>query len=315
MTAKPLISVVIPSFNDEPIIHPFYSAIKETLDAQDLYDYELIYVDDGRSDGSQDTLAELAKSDDRVAYVELFRNFGQQRALFAGLKESRGDYVVTIDGDFQTEPGVIIQLADALSRGFDLASGIRKRRQDRWFSVVSSKIGNMLINKILQANITDFGSVKGFSRQLVDEIIKREHYFSDVYPAAVAMHPSLVEIEVMDKQRPSGRAHWNLWMRFRLYLDLYVSYGDEHFSLPFRSGIFVLLLGFLMGTGGTAYKIFFGHQASFFQIGTLSFIVCFSGLSMTAWSLMMSFLVRVYKQNVFDEPFSVRRIIRKKYGH
>ena len=145
MSSKPIISVVIPSYNDCSIIRPYYEAITSYLEQQQDYDYELIYVDDGSSDGSQRTLTEIANSDDKVIYIELMRNYGQQRALFAGLSESNGDFVVTLDGDFQYDPEVITQLANALGNTYELASGIRKGRQDKKLDMMVSRLGNAAI--------------------------------------------------------------------------------------------------------------------------------------------------------------------------
>ncbi|KGF71697.1 hypothetical protein DO97_16095 [Neosynechococcus sphagnicola sy1] len=233
--SQPLISVVIPSYNDEPIIRPFYDAIVQTLGSQLDYGFELIYVDDGSVDPSPHTLSQLAKEDQRVTFIELCRNYGQQRALFAGLSVAKGDYVVTIDGDYQYPPEVILQLVQAMGHQYEMASGIRTHRRDNWCDILASKLGNLIIRKILAVNLQDFGSVKAFSRPLVDRILALRHYFSDVYPIALSLHPTFVEVKVLHKQRPSGRSHWNLWMRLKLYLYFYIGYSDDHFQIPFFS--------------------------------------------------------------------------------
>ena len=236
MGERPIISVVVPSFNDRDIIMPFYEAIRRTLKSADRFDYEIVYVDDGSSDGSQDILASLAEQDPKVIYVELFRNFGQQKALFAGLSVSKGDYVVTLDGDYQYDPDVILSLVSAMGTTYDMASGIRIGRKGSCFEKWSSSLGNMFIRKILGISIQDFGSVKAFSRSLVDRILALKHFYSDVYPTALSLSPSLVEIPVNHKERFSGRSHWNFGMRFRIYLDLYIAYGNDEFRLPFQLG-------------------------------------------------------------------------------
>lgn len=309
---KPLISVVIPSYNDEAVIRPFYEAVVDVFKAAPDYDFEIIYIDDGSVDGSTEILEQLAREEERVTYIEFYRNYGQQRALFAGLKESRGDYVVTIDGDYQYDPSVIIQLTEALEEGYELASGIRKIRMDGLLSVISSKIGNLFINKAIGIKVGDFGAVKAFDRKLVDRIISREHHFSDVYPAAFSLGPKMIEKEVDHKARPVGESHWNLWMRIKLYLDLYISHGDSQFDLPFKIGVISSLTGPLVAVLFLAYKAFFGHDATILQILFYSFIVLLLGINLIAWSLMMTFQLRVYKQNISANPYTIRKIMKKE---
>ena len=308
---RPLISIVMPSYNDEPIILPYYEAIKKTLGDQKTFDYELVYVDDGSTDGSQNTLERLANEDPRVCFIELYRNFGQQRALFAGMSHAVGDYVITLDGDYQYPPQVIIQLAEALRKGPELVSGIRKGRRDPLFSRIASGIGNHIIRSILKVNLQDFGSVKAFRRDLVDRILAMRHYFSDVYPAALSLRPKLAEIEVEHLGRSLGRSHWDIWMRIKLYLDIYVSYSDDQFTGIFRAGILLIVAGIIGSAVMVLWKLLLGHQASLLQIVTGGYLISFTGGALIGWTLLMTFVTRIYKQNVLNEPFAIRRILRR----
>ncbi|MGR8919340.1 MAG: glycosyltransferase family 2 protein [Gammaproteobacteria bacterium] len=312
--SKSTISVVLPSYNDRGIVRPYYDAITELLAGQDDYDYELVYVDDGSTDGSQETLRQLAAADPHVTFVELMRNYGQQRALFAGLAQSKGDYVVTLDGDYQYEPDVILQLVNAMGSDYDMASGIRRKRRDRWTDVVASRVGNRIISDILNVRLADFGSVKAFSRRLVERVLEMRHFFSDVYPSACSLRPSTVEIEVEHRERLMGKSHWNIWMRLRLYVDLYVAYKDDQFQSPFRAGAVVSVLGLIGTVLLLGYKAVFGHSMSVTEIGFAGFVTVVLGFVVMAWSLTMTFLARIYKQNVFREPYMVRAVYRAPDG-
>ena len=303
-----MVSVVLPSYNDCEIIQPYFEAIIATLRGQDAYRFELIYVDDGSTDGSRAVLKALAEREPEVSYVELFRNYGQQRALFAGLAQSRGDFVVTLDGDYQYEPEVILQLLNAMGSDYDLASGIRKRRQDKLGGALTSRIGNAVIANVLKIPLQDFGSVKGFSRRLVDRILAMRHYYSDVHPTALSLRPSIVEVEVDHRERYAGSSHWTFWMRLRLYVDLHIAYKDDQFQTLFQSGLIVAALGSLGGASLMLYKLLLSHQMSFVEIGFVTFMVVVFGLALTAWSLTMSFLTKIYKQNAFREPYLVSAV-------
>lgn len=310
--AKRLISVVVPSFNDEHTIRPLYEAICGTFEGNDQYEYELIYVDDGSSDGSQETLTAIAQQDPRVVYLELARNFGQQRALFAGISETKGDYVVTLDGDFQYDPKAILQLVSAMGDQYDMASGIRLRRKGTFFEKWSSRFGNHIIRKILGISIQDFGSVKAFSRSLVDKILMLKHFYSDVYPTALSLNPSLVEVPIDHKERYAGESHWNIWMRFRIYLDLYIAYGNDEFRLPFQFGCMVAASGVFLLFFSVAYKTILTHEATYAQLVFLSSLWALIGVFFAFWALVMSFLVRIYKQNIWGEPYLVRKVVKDR---
>jgi glycosyltransferase involved in cell wall biosynthesis len=308
--AKPLISVVIPSYNDAGIIMPYYEAITTTLDSEDRFDYELIYVDDGSSDGSQETLARIASENPKVTYIELVRNFGQQRALFAGITQSRGDYVVTLDGDYQYDPHVVLQLVDAMGDRYDLASGIRVGRKGSWFEKLTSAVANIIIRNIFGVIVQDFGSVKAFSRPLVQKILKLKHFYSDVYPAAFLVGPSVIEVPVPHKERFMGSSHWDFWMRLRVYIDLYIAYGKDEFQLPFKLGAFVAIFGVFLLFFSFAFKTILHHEATYAQLGMLSTLLSLIGVFFAFCSLMMSFLIRVYKQNIWGEPYMIGRTVK-----
>ena len=309
---RQLITIVLPSYNDKDIILPYYKAIVTEIESQDKYDVEMIYVDDGSEDGSQNVLREIAQNDKRVTYIELFCNCGQQRALVAGLEYSSGEYVVTLDGDYQYEPDVVFTLVELLDGDFEMASGIRVSRQDTIWEKFTSKLGNLVIRKTMGASIQDFGSVKAFKRSLVDKILQMRHRLGDVYPSALSLRPKIVEVKVKHKKRYSGKSHWDLWMRLRLYVDLYVIYSKTNFQLPFKIGILTMVAGTGVSILGMLYKFIIGHQASYFQILSFSIIIIFLGFLSMAWSLIMYLLIGIFKQNTFSDPYIIRSVVGKK---
>jgi glycosyltransferase involved in cell wall biosynthesis len=310
---KEKITVVLPSYNDREIILPFFEAIQATLLACEDFEFEMIYVDDGSRDCSQEVLTDLALKHDGVVYVELFTNFGQQRALFEGLRRSTGDYVVTLDGDYQYEPIVILQLVRALRDGnYDLASGIRSARKDTISEKLTSKIGNYLIRNVIGLNLKDFGSVKAFSRSLVDAVIGTEHYYSNVYPVAVSLTSNIFEVPVEHKERPIGRSHWNLWDRVKLYLDLFLTHGNNQFDPLLQFGLCVSGLGFFSGGMMVSWKLFLGHESTYAVLMVISFMITLMGISIFMCGLILTLLLKVYNQNTFAAPAHVRHFIEKR---
>lgn len=306
---KPLLSVVITSYNDREIIEPHFEAIVNVLQAQDRFAWELIYVDDGSTDGSVATLEQIATRHDNVFFVELARNFGQQKAFFRGMQQARGGVVVTLDGDFQYNPECLIRLANLVLEGYDIVSGVRHSRKDPLWMTWTSRFGQGLMRKILQANVSDFGSVKGFSRFIVGQILKYETYCVSVYGTAYALTNRYTEIPVEHKPRPAGRSKWTAFKRLHLLFDVFLGFGDftmvtltkigAGFALAGLSILFCLLYLYL------AHKMFLFDSVS--AIAAYGFLV--GGLSLVFFSFGLSFFLRIHRILLWKGEVSVIRDI------
>jgi undecaprenyl-phosphate 4-deoxy-4-formamido-L-arabinose transferase len=156
-TANPAVSVVVPVLNEQATVERLYQGITTTLDQAGI-SHEIIFVDDGSRDDTFATLARLHDADPRVRVVSFKQNAGQHPAMHAGMARSRGDIIVTMDGDLQNNPKDIPRLMAAIDAGADLASGRRETREDGF---ILRRIPSMMVNKMLRrltrAPITDFG--------------------------------------------------------------------------------------------------------------------------------------------------------------
>ena len=141
------VSVVVPIYNEQENIELLYEELIAAMESQPR-PFDLILVDDGSRDGTTDQLQQLARKDRRVKLVLFRRNYGQTAAMFAGIQNAPGDFIVTIDGDLQNDPRDIPMMLDKLEEGFDLVHGWRKNRQDHMVSrKIPSKIANWLISR------------------------------------------------------------------------------------------------------------------------------------------------------------------------
>src|SRR5437016_7152911 len=138
------LSVVLPVLNEQDNLEPLHARLVDALEPM-AREYEVIYVDDGSTDGSWEALRKIAARDRRVRLVRLRRNFGQTPALAAGFAHARHGVLVTLDADLQNDPGDIPRLVERLAQGYDVVSGWRRHRQDTWLTrVVPSQIANFL---------------------------------------------------------------------------------------------------------------------------------------------------------------------------
>lgn len=311
-----LISIIITSYNDCAIITPHFEAIRKTLSAQKTFDWEIIYVDDGSRDGSVEMLEQIAKENSEVTFIELTRNFGQQKAFRAGLKMARGDVIITLDGDFQYPPECLLELAKKITAGFDIVSGVRVNRKDPWLTRFASIIGQYFIRHTFQLPVNDFGSVKAFSRFMVHQIIHYDNDGANIYGLAYALTNRCTEIPVEHLPRPCGRSKWSLAKRFHVYLDLYLAYAPYESTSLLKMGGALFLLGSI--TLGILLYLYLAHDIFFFQSFTAlaSLGLTGIGLGLIVGSVFLSFLLRIYRQQFWKgDGTLVRRMIRDENNH
>jgi glycosyltransferase involved in cell wall biosynthesis len=164
------VSVVIPLYNEEDSLAELYTRLTEVL-GNTVRRHELIFVDDGSTDGSLGTLRELRNRDKRVKLISFKRNNGKSAALQDGFKASRGDFVVTIDADLQDDPHEIPGLLEKLGEGFDLVSGWKKNRRDPPSKTLPSKLFNFVTSLVSGIKLHDFNcGLKAYRREVVRSI-------------------------------------------------------------------------------------------------------------------------------------------------
>ncbi len=170
----PLISVVVPVYNESEGILNFHERASKALAAIPGFDYELVYVDDGSKDDSYGKLAVVADGDKKVRVVKLSRNFGHQIAITAGTDQARGDCVVVIDADCQDPPEVIGEMAAKWREGYDVVYGKRLEREgETFFKLATAKIFYRVLGSMVKINIpTDVGDFRLLSRRAADELGK-----------------------------------------------------------------------------------------------------------------------------------------------
>src|SRR4051794_21446456 len=171
-SVAPDLSVLIPVYNERANVAPLHAELTAVLGDGPLR-YELIFVDDGSTDGTSARLAEIQGRDpEHVRVAFLRRNCGQTAALSAALDLSRGAIVVPMDGDRQNDPADIPRLLEKLDEGFDVVSGWRKDRQDKWLSRrVPSRIANRIIARLSGVALHDFGcTMKAYRRRVLEGV-------------------------------------------------------------------------------------------------------------------------------------------------
>ena len=205
------ISVVIPVYNEEGALPAVYRALADALDRLPQ-SAEIVFADDGSTDGSADRLDAIAETDPRVRVLHLSRNYGQTAALMAAIQNSSGDVVIPMDGDDQNDPADIPRLLAKLAEGFDVVSGWRVAREDnaltrRWPSIVA----NWLISALLHVPLHDYGcTLKAYRREVLEDVrlYGEMHRFIPIYAAWEGAR--VTEIAVSHHPRRFGKSKYGI---------------------------------------------------------------------------------------------------------
>src|SRR5262245_61870641 len=217
----PQLSIVVPLFNEAGTIEELHRRLAAVLFSLGLPS-EIIYVDDGSSDGTAEALASIAGRDPQARLIQLARNYGQTAALAAGFDAAAGAVIVAMDGDLQHEPEQIPQLLAKLQEGYDIVSGWREQRVDNlWTRRLPSKIANWLMAKLSGVALHDFGTTFKAYRA---HIIKRIQLSGDLHrfiPALASWGGArIAEVPIRNIPRPQNQSHYGLSRTWRVAADL-----------------------------------------------------------------------------------------------
>lgn len=216
------LSVVVPAYDEEKNLPVLAGEIKAVLGGLGI-DYEVLYVDDGSTDGTPRILAALAAADPHVRVLRLRENSGQSAAMAAGFRHARGRLVVTLDADLQNDPADIPAMLGALDDGCDVVCGVRQERQDDWLRRVSSRIANGVRNRFTHESVTDVGcTLRVYRSDLVRELpmFNGMHRF---LPTLLRLDGARIkEVPVRHRPRRFGQPKYNIRNRiWHALVDLF----------------------------------------------------------------------------------------------
>jgi glycosyltransferase involved in cell wall biosynthesis len=214
------VSVVIPVYNERESVRPLCDELLAVLRGLGRRS-EVVFVDDGSTDGTSEVLADLAARDTEVIVVRLRRNFGKAAALMAGFREARGDAVVTIDGDLQDDPAEIPRLLAELEAGADLVSGWKRDRRDPWSKRAASKVFNGVTAKMSGIGLHDLNcGFKAYRAEVVHSLALTGDQYRYIPVLAADEGFRVTEIPVNHRPRRFGRSKYGLERYLRGFLDL-----------------------------------------------------------------------------------------------
>lgn len=313
MGTTPLLSVLVPVFNEEENLADLGLEVREALAS---VDYEVVLVDDGSTDRSYEEILKLAKADPRFKAVRLGTNFGQTAAMAAGIAHARGRLIACLDSDLQNDARDIPRLMAKLDEGFDVVSGWRKDRQDKMVTRrLPSMAANALISWSTGVALHDYGCTLKLYRA---EYLKPLRLYGEMHrfiPAfAGFMGARITELPVNHRARTRGVSKYGLWRIVKVALDLMtVKFLDEYLSKPNYlfggAGFAMLALSGLLGAE-TLYKKYalgvFVKDQPLFHVAVFCGIV---GVQLVLMGLLAEIMVRVYYETRGRQSYFVRETV------
>jgi len=309
------ISVVIPFLNEEPNLQPLCEELTQSLDGFGR-DYELVFIDDGSTDGGVELLKSLRDKTPQIKVVSLRRNFGQTAAMAAGLDYATGNVVVTIDADRQNDPADIPAMVEKLEEGYDMVCGWRHQRKDgAIMRKLPSKIANRLIAKTTGVVLHDYGcTLKAMTSDVAKKITLYGEMHRFIPAVASAIGVRIAEVKVNHRARVAGESKYGISRTFRVILDLVTVKFLLRFSA--RPIHFFGMPGLACGSiGGVilAYLVFarliLGESLSDRPMLLFAFILILIGIQFVLFGLIGEMQTRTYHESQDKPIYHVRHTV------
>jgi glycosyltransferase involved in cell wall biosynthesis len=317
MNPSPVLSVVIPLYNEADNVDNLYTQLHAALEEL-KQPYEVIIVDDGSTDDSFARLKAIHMRDPLWQVIQFRRNFGQTAAISAGFRHARGQVVVTMDADLQNDPHDIAALLAKLEEGYDIVSGWRVHRKEPLFTRrIPSQAANWLISRTTGIQLHDYGcSLKAYRREVAQGVRLYGDLHRFIPALASQMGVRVAEIPVNDRPRQAGKSKYGLSRTFRVFLDLIgVIFLLSYFHRPLRvfGG-----LGVIIGGLGAVILLYLGYVRIVLaqNIGDrpltlLGILLVVLGVQMISTGLIADMVMRTYHESQDKPTYYIREHLRR----
>jgi len=306
-----MISIVIPVYNEEGNVDPVYQRIQPVL-AGLPQGGEIIFVNDGSSDGTEAALERIATADPNVKVINFRRNHGQTAALVAGFDHASGDIIIPMDGDLQNDPQDIPRLIAKLDEGYSVVSGWRKDRQDSFIRRLPSRVANWLISRIFDLHLHDYGcTLKAYRREMLQDVklYGEMHRFIPIY---ASWHGAKVtEIPVNHFARTRGVSKYGMMRIAKVMLDIMVvKFLEDYNTKPIYvfglSGFALFVVSILSGLLALYLRVVEDIAFISTPLPLLVAMTAIIGILVILLGLIAELLIRVYYETQDKRIYFIR---------
>jgi glycosyltransferase involved in cell wall biosynthesis len=317
---QPGLSLVIPVYNEAENLEGLYQEVVSAIEKL-ARPVEIIFVDDGSNDKSWPVLKAFQKRDGRVKLIRLRKNFGQTAALSAGFDYATGDIVISLDADLQNDPNDIPLLIRKIEEGYDIVSGWRKDRKDKWlFRRLPSAVANWLISGTTQVKLHDYGcTLKAFRRDVVKNVKLYGELHRFIPAIASHMGVAIAEVEVNHRPRRHGKSKYSIFRFTRVILDLLtvkflLSYSTRPLQIFGLLGFFSGFLGFLISLWLSYQRLVLKMSVANRPLLLLGVLLIVIGIQFVTLGLLAEIMVRAYHESSGKAIYFIRELIDSETG-
>lgn len=307
----PELSIIITVLNERENISHLVRKLESDLSG---IDYEVIFVDDGSTDGTQRAIRKIA--DERITLIELRKNYGQSTAMTAGIHHATGRYVALLDGDLQNDSSDIPFMLDKLkSEDWDVVAGNRKDRQDGFIlRKIPSRVANYFIRKFTGVHIKDYGcTLKVFKKEIADDLglYGEMHRFIPVL--AKLQGASIVQVDVKHHPRRYGQSKYGLGRTFKVMSDLitmifFRKYIQKPMHLFGTLGFIMFSIGLITNIYLLALKMM-GHDIWGKPLLIFGLLLLLGGIQLITLGFLAEISIRIYFEAGNKKTYQIRRIV------
>ena len=311
------VSIIVPIYNEEESLDLLYDAVEKAANSM-KNPWELILVDDGSNDASREKIKSIvSKYSDRVSAVILRRNFGQTAAIAAGIDNSTGEIIVLLDADLQNDPADIPLMISKLQEGYDLVSGWRYHRQDKFLTrTLPSRIANWLISSVTGVKLHDYGcTLKAYRREVLTgfRLYGEMHRFIPVYADSIGA--KIIEVKVHHHERKFGHAKYGLERTFKVILDLFTvkfltAFSNKPIYLFGGTGLGLIIVSFLALLFLAIRRITQKISPFSSPLFTIAIMVAILGFQSILMGLIAELLSRTYHESQDKPVYTIRERIK-----
>ena len=305
------VSIVVPVYNEEDNLREFHKRITEVM-SQEPYDYKIVFVNDGSSDGSAVVLSELAKEDDHVEAYLLSRNYGHQMALTCGLDNAEGDAIVTMDGDMQHPPEIVPQLLRLWEQGNEIVITKRLATEDAgFFKNITSATYYKLINAMSKVEITPGGSdFRLMDRIAVDAFKQYRERARFIRGLVNTLGFKVAEVEFVAPPRFAGQSKFNLRKMLHFALDGITAFSNLPLRWAFYTGLIMGLISMVL-LGHVLYEKFVDEDIVPGWATTMVSILFLGGIQLVGIGILGEYIGRIFEEIKHRPLYLVSRHIKK----
>jgi glycosyltransferase involved in cell wall biosynthesis len=308
---KPQISVIVPLYNEEGNVRELHQKIVETCQSLGKT-FEVVFVDDGSRDKTNEACRDLSP----LKLITFRKNFGQTAAFDAGIKNSSGEIIVTMDGDLQNDPADIGLLLEKIDEGFDVVSGWRKKRHDPLMKKFFSRTANVLRKILIDDGIHDSGcSLKAYRRECFDDV----DLFGEMHrfiPATLKVQGfSVTEVPVSHHPRKAGVTKYNWKRGVKGFVDMisvwfWKKYANRPLHLFGAGGLIIFFLGVASGAALVVARVFFAVPMSNKIWPLIAVFLVLMGIQLFIFGLLADIAVKSYYKTQGKMNYKIREIIQ-----